>query len=980
MFSSIAIAVSTSGMQKLITPTDYLEHTGPPLGTLPPRTAPDGLPALDLGGCWGFSWSADSTDLPEGFEAGRGEAAATIDVPSHWQLQGWGRPQYTNSQYPFPLDVPHVPFENEVGSYRRLFEVPQAWRSSGRVLLRFEGVDSTAVVWVNGVQLGLLVGSRLTHEFDVTEHLKAGENLIAVRVHQWSASSYIEDQDQWWLSGIFREVSLRHLPTGVPSDVRVDTDWADGAGSITVTADVPGRFEISELGFTGELGEPVTIQGVLPWSAESPQLYDVTVYGPSGAVHVRTGFRSVSVSDGVFRVNGARTVLRGVNRHDFHPLRGRALTRQDMLDDVLAIKRANLNALRTSHYPPPPYLLQLCDQYGLYVIDECDLETHGFIDVDPEGNPVDDPRWTQALVSRMGSMVTRDRNHPCIVMWSLGNEADTGFNLAAMAAWTKSADPSRPIQYECDRETAYTDVWSQMYTPHQELAAIAQRAEPALPDLAQDARRRAKPYLLCEYGHAMGNGPGGLLEYRDLIESSQRCAGAFVWELIDQGLTTTDAAGNTIVGYGGDLGEVLHSGNFCCDGLLFADRSPSPGMAQVAAVNAPIRLAFGTDSIVISSAYDHTGTANLSYRWTLTDNGIEVDAGELPVPVLGPGDQADVRFPEIPRGADSGELVFTVSVQLAAEAAWAPAGHEIAFAQHVVSAGPARVQLRSPAVAATVFQQDGPDRDSSLERIVSVGPARIDRYTGMLVELGGVTLVGPRLELWRAPTDNDRGPDEATAVASAWSRLGLHRLTHRLTHLDVTGPAVTAVIRTAAAHRRDAVVTTYRWSSDGHQALCEITVEPVGDWTVPVGRIGWVLELPPEHDAVAWYGGGPGEAYSDSRAASRLGRYETTVPSLHTPYARPQENGQRLDVRWAQVGPLRITGDRPFGLTVSPYSRRQLAETAHNAALRPEDRLFCHIDLAQHGLGSASCGPGPLPEDVLLLTPQTFTLAMEVAP
>lgn len=941
---------------------EYLRHTGPPQGVLPARAEPSGLPVVDLSGAWEFHWAADHLDMPEGFEHGHGIAPATIPVPSHWQLQGYGKPQYTNVEYPFPIDVPHPPADNPVGSYRRTFTLPDGW-SGGRVALRFEGVDSIAKVWLNGIELGLLVGSRLSHEFDVSPHLRPGENLVAVRVHQWSAASYLEDQDMWWLSGIFREVRLCLLPDGVPSDVRVTAEYGQSA-ALTVHADLPGRFEIPELGLSGPLGVRVPAPGAQPWSAESPRLYEVRVYGTADrAVRVRVGFRSVSVEDGVFRVNGRRTVLRGVNRHDFHPGRGRAVTRQDMLADVLMIKRANLNALRTAHYPPHPYLLDLCDEHGLYVIDECDVETHGFFDHGWEGNPADDPRWAQAMLARMRSMVVRDRNHPSVVMWSLGNESGTGRNLAAMAAWTREADPSRPIHYEGDQETAYTDVWSQMYPSHDHLAAVARRGEPPLADPDSDTARRAKPYLLCEYGHAMGNGPGGLLEYRDLIESSERCAGAFVWELIDHGLTTSDSAGNTVTGYGGDFGEPVHAGNFCCDGLLFADRTPSPAMLELAAVNAPLRLRVEAGSVTIANAYDHIGTGHLEYGWTLQADGIEVASGPLDVPDIDPGEHAQVPLPAEAAARHEGELVLTVTARLAKSTAWASRGHEIAWAQRVVkTAAPA------PSAAGAAPTRTG--------RTISLGPARFDAGSGLLVSLHGLPVAGPRLELWRAPTDNDLRSRDGEPVAAAWSRLGLHRLTHRLVDLTMSGDEVTAVIRTAAAHRRESVLTTYRWTSCGAAVTAAVTIEPDGDWSVPVARIGLTLELPAGTGPVTWYGSGPGEAYPDSRSAVRIGRYEHTVEEMHTQYARPQENGQRMDVRRAGIGPLRLTGDRPFGLTVTPYSLRQLAATRHNAALRPEERLYCHIDLAQHGLGSSSCGPQPLPQHTLPLTPQTFTLGM----
>jgi beta-galactosidase len=942
---------------------DYLLHMGPPLGVLPPRTEPAGLPFVSLSGSWEFHLASGNVEVPPDFERGVGEAPGQILVPSHWQLQGHGRPQYTNVEYPFPINVPHVPDENPVGSYRRRFALPDGW-TGGRIVLRLEGVDSTAKVWLNGVDLGLTVGSRVPHEFDVTTRVRPGENLLAVRVHQWSAASYLEDQDMWWLSGLFRDVRLCYLPAGVPADVRVTADYRDRSGAITVVSDQPGHFQIDELGVEGALGEQTILAAVEPWSAESPRLYTVKVHGPGGTVSVRTGFRTVSTEGGVFRVNGRRTVLRGVNRHDFHPERGRAVTRQDMLADVLMLKRHNINALRTAHYPPDPYLLDLCDEYGLYVIDECDVETHGFGDFGWDGNPSDDPHWTEAMLARMRSMVTRDRNHPSIVLWSLGNESHTGVNLAAMAAWTKAADPSRPLHYEGDQVTAYTDIWSQMYPAHRDVEVIARRAEPALADLEMDAARRAKPYLMCEYGHAMGNGPGGLLEYRQIIESSERCMGAFAWELIDHGLTMTNASGTTVTAYGGDFGEPIHSGNFCCDGLLFADRTPSPAMAELAAVNAPVRIDLGSQTMTVTNAYDHVDTAHVSFTWKLMDEGEALDTGWIAMPPVAAGGSVTVPLPQAAIGTRNGETVLEVAALLAVETPWAAPGHELAYAQRVLTT-PAPRQRATFATA------------SARERFVQLGVARFDTASGRLVALGDLPVEGPWLELWRAPTDNDLRSSAGEPAAVAWSRLGLHRLTHRLARLECTDDEITTVVRTAAPHRREAVVTTYRWSHDGAGLLCAVSIEPEGDWsTSPVARIGWRLDLPTDITRVIWYGLGPGEAYVDSCHGARLGRYERSITEMHTPYARPQENGQRLGVRWADLGPLRISGGVPFGLTISRYSRHQLATTAHDAALLPEDRLYCHIDLHQHGLGSSSCGPEPLPQHALFMKAQTFTLQL----
>ncbi|MET8142413.1 glycoside hydrolase family 2 TIM barrel-domain containing protein [Sphaerisporangium sp. NPDC005288] len=974
----------------------YLTWTGPPVGTRAPRTAPACPgPRLGLDGPWRFHWAARPGEAPPGFaDPGFDDGGwDELPVPAHWQLHGYARPWYTNIQYPFPVDPPHVPGDNPTGSYRRRFRLGADWlgavAAGGRVVLRFEGVDSTAAVWLNGGPLGLVVGSRLPAEFDVTAHVREGDNVVAVRVHQWSAASYLEDQDMWWLSGIFRSVALELLPAGAPSDVVVHADYEPGTGHglLRVECDVPATVEIAELGLSGRTGEDLPAGPVEPWSAEAPRLYEAVVATETGRVAVAVGFRRVGVDGGVFTVNGREVLLRGVNRHEFHPERGRALTFQDMLDDVLILKRHNVNAVRTSHYPPHPHFLDLCDRHGLYVIDECDLETHGFEAGGWQGNPSAEPMWRDALVDRMRRMVARDRDHPSVVIWSLGNEAGTGAGLAAMYDFAKRADPSRPVHYEGDQETRCSDVWSQMYPTTEAVAAVAARSEPPLPDPAQDAARRGKPYLLCEYAHAMGNGPGGLLAYRELMESSDRCMGGFVWEYIDHGLAAADDRGRPIFAYGGDFGESPHDGNFVCDGLMFADRTPSPGMVEYAKVIEPVRVeAAGPGRLRVRNVQDHIGLSHLEFGWTVEAGGVEAGKGTLAVPDLAPWQSAELDVPEEAAAlAGSDDRFLTVTARLSAATSWAPAGHVVARTQlplpapapapspEPVPTGPAAV---TPAGARPVREAGG---------LLRLRSAVFDLTRGELRELAGMPVAGPRLELWRAPTDNDRlghRPEGAT-TAAMWEALGLHRLTHRLVSAQEEPGGVVFTVRTAAAGLRDGVLARYRWRAAGDTLSASISLTPQGAWAFPVARLGWTFELPAALDSVTWLGGGPGEAYADTRAASRFGRYTAAVADLHTPYARPQENGQRLDVAWVEPrgpeGGIRVSGEPRFGFTATRFSPRRLAGTAHQGSLEPEDVLYLHVDLAQRGIGSASCGPALPGRHEVLLTPVTFHLSLSPA-
>lgn len=558
----------------------YYEDPSPGTGALPPRAwwSTSDARYVSLNGAWRFRLSG--TADAHGDDFARPEFDATrwdlLPVPAHWPLQGHGSPAYTNVVYPFPVDPPRVPTENPTGDHRRSFDLPDDW-PGGAALLRFDGVESCARVWLNGAELGTFKGSRLPVEFEVGELLRPRGNVLAVRVHQWSSGSYLEDQDMWWLPGIFREVTLIERPEGSVADffVHADYDHTTGTGTLRVDCEPGGSVSVPELGLDLATGESATVP-VEPWSAEIPRLYDAELATEGERIPLRIGFRTVAVEDGVFKVNGRRILLRGVNRHEFHPDHGRVLDLETMRQDLVLMKRHNINAVRTSHYPPHPAFLDLCDELGMWIVDECDLETHGFEVIGWRGSPVDDERWTPALLDRASRMVERDKNHPSVVMWSLGNECGTGRGLSAMASWIRDRDPDRPIHYEGDPSCADTDVYSRMYADHAEVELIGSRTELPLPDVELDAKRRALPFLLCEYAHAMGNGPGGLSEYQRLFETHERCQGGFVWEWIDHGLRQRTRAGVEFFAYGGDFGEELHDGNFVCDGLVFPDRTPSP--------------------------------------------------------------------------------------------------------------------------------------------------------------------------------------------------------------------------------------------------------------------------------------------------------------------------------------------------------------------------------------------------------------------
>ncbi|WP_019073589.1 glycoside hydrolase family 2 TIM barrel-domain containing protein [Streptomyces hokutonensis] len=958
--------------------------------------------SLSLNGSWSFrlspTASAAEDFAAEAFDAGGWD---TIPVPAHWVLEGdgaYGRPIYTNIQFPFPIDPPYVPDENPTGDYRRTFDLPADWSDAERIVLRFDGVESLFRVWVNGVEIGGASGSRLAHEFDVTSAVRPGENVVAVRVHQWSAASYVEDQDQWWLPGIFRDVTLVARPAGGIEDVWLRTGFDDGRGRVEaeITADAtafPVTLRIPELGVervwaTPADVTPVDIAVVEPWSAERPRLYDATVSTAAETVSLRVGFRTVEIRGDQFLVNGRRVVFHGVNRHETHPERGRVFDEAHAREDLALMKRFNVNAIRTSHYPPHPRLLDLADELGFWVILECDLETHGFDKVGWTGNPSDDPAWREAYLDRIERTVERDKNHPSIVIWSLGNEAGTGSNLAAMSAWVHARDAERPVHYEGDYTGEYTDVYSRMYASVLETEQIGtdgSRAPLLNCTPSQGARQRTKPFLLCEYAHAMGNGPGAFDQYEALVREHPRLHGGFVWEWRDHGILATAPDGTPYYAYGGDFGEVIHDGNFVMDGMVLSDGSPTPSLFEFKTVVAPVDFAFDGDKVAITNLRHATDTSDLRFSWRVEHDGVPVDSGELEVPAVGAGDSGWVSLPPVAVSPDA-ETWLTIDAELARDTAWASEGHVVATAQLDRS-----VRRPLPGVRPRSGWRPG---DGTL----TLGIAEF--VGGSLVRLGERAVSGPRLELFRAPTDNDKGAwgevEESDASVSGvsnaelWLRDGLDRLTSRRVSVEQTEDALRTVDKVSAADSALSVLVESVWSreSDGEVEL-RVEIQPSHGWKTVWPRIGVRFELPDGTapvDGAEWFGLGPLESYPDSLRAARAGRFSAGIRDLSVEYARPQETGHRTAVRRfalttgdtevLRVEALPDTQGRRPGFTLSRHTPQEIARSGHPFELPVSTSSHLTVDAAQHGLGSRACGPDVWP--AFALRPEARTIRLRI--
>jgi len=974
-----------------------------------------------LNGTWQFAYADNPASAPDGFEQEHYDDGGwdRVEVPGMWQLQGYGKPHYTDLHYPFPADPPYVPSDNPTGCYRKSFHIPQIW-DGRQIVLRFEGVDSAFHVWVNGHEVGYSQGSRLPSEFDITPCVRPGRNVLAVRVVQWSDGSYMEDQDMWWLSGIFRDVSLFARPNVQIRDFTVRTTLTDGFanGTLTVKACLANLLQDDVSGYTlkaqlldgagnavvgsVEAGGLTVVGGSehvaellldVPnprlWSAEDPQIYRLLLLlaGPDGReveiVPQRVGFRQIEVKDGNFCVNGVAIMLQGVNRHDHHPELGRITPYETMVQDVLLMKRHNINAVRTAHYPNDPRFYDLCDEYGLYVMDEADLETHGF---EPLGNISrisDDPEWKDAYVDRVQRMVERDKNHPCILFWSLGNESGFGCNFMAMAEWCRANDPTRLIHYEEDRELKAVDVCSTMYSSIEKLTVIAEE------------EGDEKPHLICEYAHAMGNGPGGLTEYQETFRKHKRLQGGFVWEWIDHGLKMKDAKGRTYYAYGGDFGDVPNNSNFCLDGLVFPDRTPSPGLLEYKKVIEPVEtVAVDLDRglLTVANLYDFISLDGLELFWSVNGDGKLLQSGSCALPHVPPKGKATIELPiaaGLRKAGAYADCQLSLSYCLNKDIPWAKRGHEVATAQFRLPAvggkaaeqAHARTDEGEPLVCTAsgrTLAIAGPQFEMTFD--LSKGEIRSWRFEGTDVLAEGC---GPKLSFWRAPIDNDM------YIVEEWRKAHLDRLQCRVERVDweqssTSAVTVHAAVRIAPPVHDYGFRCTYTYTISGSgRVRVEVEGTPDGPGTPPrmLPRIGLRMELPGTLDRVNWYGRGPGESYSDSKRANAIGLYQSSVDELYTPYPYPQDNGNRTDVSWVSLTNARGVGLIAEGRPQLEFSAHRFApedfeRAKHHSELSPRETITLHLDYRQNGLGSNSCGPAQLAPYALKAEPFRFEFAL----
>ncbi|WAU83919.1 DUF4981 domain-containing protein [Streptomyces sp. Qhu-G9] len=932
-------------------------------GRLPMNAVDRRSGALSLDGSWHFQL------LPS--PSGCSGEWTLIEVPGAWTVQSADDlPQYTNFRMPWGDFPPHSPAANPTGIYERSVDIPAEW-AGRRIVLQVGAAESVLLVHVNGRPVGISKDSHLAAEFDLSDVVRPGDPAtVRCTVVKWSDASHIEDQDQWWHAGITRSVLLYatdplHLAdvtvrAGRDGRLRVDCKVRDASGALPegwyVTGALDGhlltqdvefdRFNAEDMRVSDFLGEArlrAAVRDVRPWTAETPELYALTVrlHRADGSVadtsHHRVGFRDVEIRGRDLLVNGERVYVRGVNRHDFHPLTGRTVTADDMRADLVLLKRFGFNAIRTAHYPNDPALYDLADELGFYVVDEANIESH-----DHAHEIADDPRYLPAFVDRVSRMVLRDKNHPSVIIWSLGNESDYGANHDAAAGWARRHDPTRPLQYEGAAkidwadDTVASDIVCPMYAPIEDCVAHALSG------------KQTRPLIQCEYSHAMGNSNGTLADTWAAIESTPGLQGGFIWEFWDHGILqrVNDGrpAGRGGLGlyadgvagpghrwaYGGDFDETIHDGAFIADGVVFPDRTPKPVLYEHREIAAPVRLTYERGVLLVHNRQHFRGLEWLAAEWLLVraDGGTESVPAELP-DVL-PGRSAAVPMPFPLPGPSAGEAWLTLRVTTADDEAWAPAGTEMCVPQVRLSAAAAETHPEPVSGPAVPLDDDA----------LLVHP---------------LLTAAPVLSLWRAPTDND----ELGGMAARWRDWGLDALVRKVVDVRDEGSRAVVVAEYATGAgpvRHEQVFTPV--AGGLHVEESADLPEGLDD----VARVGTVFETVAGLDVLDWYGQGPWESYPDRSTGAPVGHHSLAVDRLFTPYLRPQESGGRHGVRRFTLSAPDATGltvelGTPGQVSVNRYRAEDLVAAAHHDELAPRPGCVVHLDAAHRGLGTASCGP-----------------------
>jgi beta-galactosidase len=968
-----------------------------------------------LDGMWKFHWVKRPELRPADFYKPDFDVSSwkEIPVPSNWEMEGYGTPIYTNITYPFKRDYPRVTdtpddhswtaFDQRdpVGSYRREFTVPDAWNGRQTYLV-FNGVNSAFYVWINGEKVGYSQDSRMTSEFNITKYLKPGQNLIAVEVYRWCDGSYIEDQDFWRMSGIFRDVTLLSRNSLHIRDFQVQTPFdsayenstlklhgtiqnletrkaaaslelklldADGKPVVTATKKLnvaPGKDEDIDI------QQPV--KSPRKWSAESPYLYRLVLTlkdGKGATLEVipwNVGFRQSEIKGNQILFNGKKLMIKGVNRHEFDPDRGQVVTREMIIADIKLMKQNNINAVRTCHYPNVPEWYELADKYGLYILDESNVESHGY--GSNEVQPISDGEdYREAIVDRLRRTIERDKNHPSIIGFSMGNEAGYGANFSAAKEWAKAHHPEFFIIYE-PGNSFHGDALTPMYAKPQNIVAY------------YDRYGNGRPFFEIEYAHAMGNSTGNFQQYWDLFESEPWAHGGFIWDWVDQGIRKKGVNGKDFWAYGGDFGDKPNDDNFNTNGLVLPDRTPHPGLTEVKKSYASIKvdavdLAHG--KLRVQNKYNFIDLGFVRGTWTLQENGKTIQSGDVPLGTVAPGTSSEVSLDlKQPTPAPGAEYILTVSFELANDTPWAPKGHVVAWDQFQFPSAAADSATHNTDTPPPVTLSHVPGElvvsNDSFSIAISSDSGSISSYN-----VGGRELLSAPLEpnFWRAPTDNDRG-NNMPERQGVWQLAALHRVTGSV-RAEQAAPNVVKVTAIAKLAAGDATQTyVYTIHGDGSVEIDSV-FDPGAARLPDLPRVGMQMRVVHALRNVQWYGRGPQENYWDRHLGAAIGIYKDTVDNLWFPYVEPQETGNRSDVRWVS-----FTDDQGFGLKATglpllnfsawPFRMSELEHEKtplnighkHSAEIVPSDDITVNLDYRQMGVGGDDSWGAPIHKEFSL--------------
>ncbi len=941
-----------------------------------------------LNGTWKFQYFNSIYDIQDSFFEKNydTENFDEIQVPSVWQMAGYDTHQYTNIRYPFPFDPPYVPQDIPCGAYVHNFEYSRDEKAS-KAFLNFEGVDSCFYVWINGSYIGYSQVSHMTSEFDVTDVLQDGTNTVAVLVMKWCDGSYLEDQDKFRMSGIFRDVYILKRPKQAISDYHIKTRIEDMLAKVEIEMKFysPLNVKISiedrngavvALGSIAEEGTAVLeIASPELWNTENPYLYKLILETENEVIVDYIALRKIEIKDQVIYLNGQKIKFRGVNRHDSDPVTGFTISLEQLTTDLTLMKQHNFNAIRSSHYPNAPFFYEMCDKYGFMVIDEADIEAHGpFMiyrkeDIDynrfKRWNEMiaDDPAWEEAIVDRVKLMVERDKNRFCIVMWSMGNESAYGCNFEKALEWTKNFDPDRITQYESARYRNYDetydysnlDVYSRMY--------------PALSEIQEYLDKDgSKPFLLVEYCHSMGNGPGDFEDYFQMIQDNDKMCGGFVWEWCDHAIAHGTAEnGKTIYAYGGDHGEEIHDGNFCMDGLVYPDRTVHTGLLEYKNVYRPARvISYDKESgeLVLHNYMDFDDLKDyVKISYELTQDGLVISKGKLPEVSAAPHSEGKINLKiNVP---ESGKCYLKFIYHLKKELPLLDEDHILGFDEIEVSQKDAKCQLAEKWVEKTVTDSElqVSEDDTQIHIKGREFAYTIDRRTALFTEMkfaGREYLNHPmELNIWRAPTDNDM------YIKSEWKKAHYDKAYTRAYTTEVVqgkhGVKITSHASVVAETVQKILDVTITWKIEAAGKIDADIAVTKDDEFPDLPRFGVRMFLDKKLSAARYFGMGPQESYCDKHQAASHGLYHANVDDLHEDYIRPQENGSHYDCEYVELNNSRygivVSAENAFSFNASYYTQEELEKKTHNYELTESDSVVFCVDYALNGIGSNSCGP-----------------------